>query len=142
MFVCLFACLFVCFCNVHIKLISLLFQSQRKALINRFQHCSIYLFGFFETRPDWVTFIPSGATGFDGLIVADEVTGFGKLAVCGGTTLSSWYDIVVTKFIGKFLVGRYKMPAISYHGISVLIFFFFFFFFSVLANLHTTTYKK
>ena len=31
---------------------------------------------------------PLDATDFDGLIVVNKVTGFGKLAVCGGATLS------------------------------------------------------
>ena len=34
-----------------------------------------------------------GAIGFDGLIVVDEVTGFGELAVCGGAILSG--DLMV-----------------------------------------------
>ena len=38
-----------------------------------------------------------GAVGFDGLIVVDEVTGFGKLAVCGGTILSG--NLVVGSMI-------------------------------------------
>ena len=79
--------MFVCFCNVHVKLLSLLFQTQLKTLINIFQHCSIYLFGFFETHPDQVTLVPLGVIGFDGLLVVNEVAGFGRLAVCSGVTL-------------------------------------------------------
>ena len=70
------------------KLLSLLFQAQLKTLINIFQHCSIYLFGFFETHPDWVTRVSLGAIVFDGSIFVDEVMGFGELAVCDGATLS------------------------------------------------------
>ena len=57
------------------------------------QHCSIYLFGFFETHPDWVTLVLLGVIGFDGLIVVNEVTGFGELAVCSGAILSG--DLVL-----------------------------------------------
>ena len=85
----MFVCLFVCFCNVHVKLPSLLSQTQLKTLINIFQHCSIYLFGFFETSPGRVTLVPLGAIGFDGLIAVDEVTGFSELTACGGATFSS-----------------------------------------------------
>ena len=75
------------FCNVHVKLLSLLFQTQLKTLINIFHHCSIYLFVFFETHSDRVTLVPLSAIGFDGLIVFDEVTGFRELAVCGGAVV-------------------------------------------------------
>ena len=34
-----------------------------------------------------------GVIGFDGLIVVDEVTGFGELAICSGAILSG--DLVV-----------------------------------------------
>ena len=97
-FVCLFVFLFVFFFrSVHARLLSLLFQTQLKTLINIFQHCSINLFGFFETRPDRVTLIPLGAIGFDGLMVVDEVMSFGELTVCGGVTLSG--DLVVVGMI-------------------------------------------
>ena len=75
------------FCNVHAKLLNLNFQTQLKTLMNIFQHCSIYLFGFFKTRPDRDNLVPLGAIGFDGLMVVDEVMDFGELAVCGGATL-------------------------------------------------------
>ena len=75
------------FCNVHVKLLSLLFQTQLKTLINIFHHCSIYLFVFFETHSDRVTLVPLSAIGFDGLIVFDEVTSFRELAVCGGAVV-------------------------------------------------------
>ena len=75
--------LFARCCNVQVNLLSLLFQTQLKTL-NIFQRCSIYLFVFFKTRADWVTFVQLGAIGFDGLIVVDEVTSFGEL----GATLS------------------------------------------------------
>ena len=65
------------------------FQTQLKALINTFQHCSIYLLDFFETCPDQVTLVLFGAIGFNGLMVVDEVTGFHELTVCCGATLSS-----------------------------------------------------
>ena len=48
-----------------------------------FQHCSIYLLGFFETCPDQVTLVPLG------VIVVTEDTDFHELAVCSGVTLSS-----------------------------------------------------
>ena len=32
--------------------------------------------------------VPLGTIGFDGLIVVDEVAGFGELTVCRGATLS------------------------------------------------------
>ena len=38
-----------------------------------------------------------GAIGFDGLIIVDEVTGFGELAVCGDAILSG--DLVVCGMI-------------------------------------------
>ena len=88
--------MFVCFCNVHVKLLRLLFQTQLKTLINIFQQCSIYLFGFFETHPDRATLILLGAIGFHGLIVVDEVTGSGELAVCGGARLSGNLVVVGT----------------------------------------------
>ena len=96
-FFCLFVCLFVCFCNAYVNLLSLPFQTQLKKLINIFQHCSTYLFGFFKTNADWVTLVPLGAIGFDGLIVVNEVTGFGELAVCGGATFSG--NLVVVSMI-------------------------------------------
>ena len=75
------------FCNAHAKLLSLLFQTQLKTLINIFQHCSVYLFGFFKTLSNQVTFVPLGEVGFDGLIVVDEAMGFSELEVWGGVTL-------------------------------------------------------
>ena len=87
--------MFVCFCNVRVKLLSPLFQTQLKTLINISQHCSIYLFGFFETRPDRVILVLLGAIGFDGSIVLDEVAV--NLAVCGGATLFS--NLVVSGMI-------------------------------------------
>ena len=38
----------------------------------------MYLFDFFETRPDRVALVPLGAIGFDGVMVVDEVTIFGE----------------------------------------------------------------
>ena len=37
----------------------------------------MYLFGFFKTCFDRVILVPLGAIGFDGLMVADEIIGFG-----------------------------------------------------------------
>ena len=92
-------CFYFCygFFNVHAKLLSVLFKAQLKAIINIFQHCSIYLLGFFETRPDQVTLVPLGAISFGGLMGADELMSFDKLAVCGCATLSG--NLVVVGII-------------------------------------------
>ena len=59
-----------------------------KTLPNIFQHYSIYLLGFFETRPNQVILGPLGEIGFDELMVSNEVAAFGKFVVCSGATLS------------------------------------------------------
>ena len=64
------------------------FQTQLKTPIDISQHSSIYLFDFLETCPDRVTLVSLDAIGFDGLIIVDEVTGFGELTICGGAILS------------------------------------------------------
>ena len=72
-----------------LTLLSLLFQAQqKKAVINIFQHYSICLFIFFETRVDRVTLVPLRATGFDGLMIVDQVVAFDRLAVYSGVTHS------------------------------------------------------
>lgn len=48
----------------------------------------MYLFVFFETHSDRVILVPLGATDFDELMVVNEVTYFGKFAVCNGVILS------------------------------------------------------
>ena len=96
---------------VFVKLLNLFyFQTQLKAPINICKHSSIYLFGFFETCPDQVTLVSLGAMGFNGVIVVNEVMGFGKLTVYGGVILSG--DLVVggTVFLTQIISCQQKNP--------------------------------
>ena len=69
----------------------------------------MYPLGFFETCPNGVIFVALSAIGLDGVAVVYVATVFGELVVCSGATLSSgcWYNVVVTKFLGKFLISWY-----------------------------------
>ena len=114
-------CLFVLFCfYFQANLLSSLFQTQLKTLINIFQHHSIYLLGFFKTHPDWVTFAPLGAIGFDGLMVVDEVTRFGELSVCCGATFSDNLVVVGILFWSTYVdVGSYPPSETMLYYVSL-----------------------
>ena len=68
-------------------------------LPNTIEHCSMYLLGFFNTRPDRVILVMLGAIGFDELMVANGVTRFGKLVVSSETTLSINLVVVDIKLL-------------------------------------------
>ena len=70
------------------------FSIKLKTISNIFQHCSINMFAFFRNTFYRVTLVPLGAIGFNGLIVNNEVTGFGELAVCSVATLSGNLAVV------------------------------------------------
>ena len=102
------------------NLLSSLFQTQLKILIDIFQHHSIYLLGFFETHPDRVTFAPLGAIGFDGLMVVDEVTRFGELSVCCGATFSDNLVVVGILFWSTYVdVGSYPPSETMLYYVSL-----------------------
>lgn len=66
---------------------------------NTNQHISalaVYLFCFSKI-PDRITLVPLDLIGFNGLMFADEITDFGKLAVCGCARLSG--NLVVVSII-------------------------------------------
>ena len=79
--------------------LSLFFTQYLKQIKQFFSFfCNIHaLLGIFETRHDRVIFISLGEVGFDGLMVANEVAGFGELVVSSGATLSG--DLAVVDII-------------------------------------------